>query len=72
MICKKCKQNISADCCYINGICVFCYHDIDEWDSNGQLVTRYEAIIPIICPNCLRNVPNVEFLKKKGCSWCQK
>jgi hypothetical protein len=74
MICNECKQNISPDCCYTNRICVFCYHNITEWDSNGQLVTRYEAIIPLICPNCGRNAPNSEFInKKKGyCKWCQK
>jgi uncharacterized CHY-type Zn-finger protein len=72
MICKKCKQNISPDCSYTNNICVFCYHDIDEWDSNGLLVIRYEAIRPIICPNCLRDMPNNDFPYKKGCKWCQE
>jgi hypothetical protein len=72
MICKKCKQNISPDCCYDNNICVFCYHNITEWDSNGQLVTLAEAIRPPICPYCNRNIPNIQFLYKKGCQWCQK
>lgn len=70
MICKKCKQDISGDCYYKNGICVFCYHDITEWDSNGLLVTRYEAINPIICPNCNRVMPNVDFKRKHGCKAC--
>jgi len=43
MICKKCKQDISPDCCYDNHICVFCYHNITEWDSNGQLITKNDV-----------------------------
>lgn len=72
MICKKCKHDISSDCCYTDDICVFCYHDVTEWDSNGLLLTRYESIRPIICPNCLRKMPNSDFLYKEGCKWCQK
>lgn len=71
MICKVCKQDIRADC-YYDKICVFCYHNITEWDSNGSLVTRYEATLPMLCPNCNRNVPNINFLTKKECKWCQK
>ena len=71
MICKKCKLNISPDCCYDNGICVFCYHNIGSWDSNGFLVTKKEALINT-CPNCFRQVPNQNWWKKKGCIWCQK
>lgn len=72
MICKKCKQDISPDCCYTNDICVFCYHDITEWDSNGQLITRYEAIQPILCPYCGRSVPSKDHFYKGRCKWCQK
>ena len=74
MICKKCLQDISADCCYTNDICVFCYHDITEWDSNGLLITRYEAIRPILCSNCSREMPNIKFLNKnkKTCKWCKQ
>jgi uncharacterized CHY-type Zn-finger protein len=72
MICKKCKQDISPDCCYDNHICVFCYHNITEWDSNEQLITKYEALRPIICPNCLRNLPNKKYLNKNNtCKWCK-
>jgi len=82
MICKICRQDISPDCVLIddfkkdekevlkNAICVFCYYNIDSWDSNGILVTRYEAIRPLICPNCGRNVPNTDFLIKRCCKWC--
>lgn len=69
MYCPKCKQDISPDCCYDN-ICVFCYHSITEWDSNGALITRYEAIKPIICPNCFRQLPNNTFFAGRGCKWC--
>jgi hypothetical protein len=27
------------------GECVFCYYDISAWDSNGQLVTKEQALI---------------------------
>lgn len=70
MICKKCKLNISPDCCY-DKICVFCYHNIKEWDSNGMLITKKEALIDM-CPNCYRRIPNQEFYYKRGCKWCQK
>jgi hypothetical protein len=72
MICKKCKQDILLDCMYTNNICVFCYHDIIEWDSNGQLITHYEAIRPMLCPNCDRNMPNADWKVIGGCKWCQK
>ena len=82
MICRQCRQNISPDCVLIddfkkdekevlkNAICVFCYYGIDSWDSNGQLVTRYEAIHHTICHNCGRTLPNVDFKLKNGCRWC--
>jgi len=69
MFCKKCKLNISADCCY-DDICVFCYHNIDSWDSNGTLITKDEAIRPFICLNCQRMISNQEFLRDKGCKFC--
>ena len=71
MYCKKCKQNIMPDCCYTNGICVFCFHNITEWDSNGQLITRYEAIIPLYCPYC-EKIILPSWRRGKGCHWCQK
>lgn len=70
MICKKCNINISPDCIYDISICVFCYHNIKSWDSNGMLITKKEAIIDR-CPNCCRNVPNQSWWKKRGCKWCQ-
>lgn len=44
MLCKVCLEDISADCMLTNGICVFCHYQIDEWDSNGQLVKKKDAI----------------------------
>jgi len=43
MICKKCKIDISGDCMLTNDICVFCYYQIDSWDSNGQIITKDDA-----------------------------
>jgi len=68
MFCKKCKLNISADCCY-DKVCVFCYYNIKSWDSNGILITKKEAIVNR-CPNCLRKIPNQEFFRDKGCKFC--
>lgn len=42
--CKKCHNHISADCFLDIGICVFCYYKTNEWESNGAIVTRKEAI----------------------------
>jgi len=69
MACKKCKMQISGDCMLTNGICVFCYYHITSWDSNGIEITKQEAIMDR-CPNCLRKIPNQEFLYKQGCKWC--
>lgn len=103
MYCKKCQRNISPDCVYTNGICVFCTHKISEWDSNGQVITKKEATLSdrnykqcinkdkdecviwsacndcyhyeydeLICPYCLRIMPNKDFRKHFGCKWCQR
>lgn len=45
MRCKLCRENISPDCMLNIEICVFCYYDCAGWDSNGQAVTREEAIL---------------------------
>ena len=42
--CKKCHKHISADCFLDIGVCVFCYYKIDDWDSNGAIVTKKEAM----------------------------
>jgi len=42
--CKKCHKHISADCFLDIGICVFCYYKTSEWESNGAIVTKKEAI----------------------------
>jgi len=42
--CKKCHNHISADCFLDIGICVFCYYKTNEWESNGTIVTKKEAI----------------------------
>ena len=44
MFCKKCYEDISGDCVLTSGICVFCYYKINEWDSNGQLIKKKDAI----------------------------
>lgn len=42
--CRSCFEHISGDCMLDNGICVFCFYKIEEWDSNGQLLKRKDAI----------------------------
>jgi hypothetical protein len=44
-----------------------------------KLVKELEPLIlklyfydDLICPYCLRKVPNKEFFIMKGCKWCQK
>jgi len=69
MVCKQCKRDIYADCMLTNGICVFCYYFIHDWDSNGQLVKEQDAI-NWQCWNCNRTVPNQNFWFKHGCKWC--
>jgi rRNA maturation endonuclease Nob1 len=64
--CKKCKLNISGDCMLTIGVCVFCYYGINSWDSNGQLVTKKEAIL-WECPNCHKLFSG---LKKNKCRFC--
>ena len=44
MRCKLCREDISGDCMLEIGICVFCWYDTDEWESNGQPMTRDEAL----------------------------
>ncbi len=46
MKCKLCGEHIAPECLlYSLEICVFCFYDTDEWESNGQLITRDQAII---------------------------
>lgn len=45
MYCKKCLEFIRGDCLLNNGICVFCYYNINTWDSNGRKVSKNEAIV---------------------------
>lgn len=45
MYCKKCLEFIRGDCLLENNICVFCYYNINEWDSNGIKVLKSEAIV---------------------------
>lgn len=42
--CKKCFEFIRADCMLTNGICVFCYYNTDEWESNAEIVKKKDAI----------------------------
>lgn len=46
MKCKLCGEDIASECLlYSLEVCVFCFYDTDEWESNGQLITRDQAII---------------------------
>jgi len=45
MRCKLCREDIRPDCVFDVGICVFCWHDTDNWDPNGQPVTRDQVIL---------------------------
>lgn len=60
MFCKVCLEDISPDCVLTNGKCVFCHYQIKEWDSNGQLVKKKDAIITY--KNFFKNY--VEYYKK--------
>jgi len=42
--CKKCFEEVSNDCILTNGICVFCHYHIDDWDTNGHVVTKKQSI----------------------------
>lgn len=41
--CKQCLNEYTADCIYSNGICVFCRHNTDKWESNGKIVLQKES-----------------------------
>lgn len=45
MFCKECFEDISPDCMLTNRTCVFCYYKIKEWESNGRVVKKRNAII---------------------------
>jgi len=45
MRCKLCREDIRPDCLFKVGICVFCWYDTNDWDSNGQPVTRDQVIL---------------------------
>lgn len=45
MFCKVCLEDISPDCMLTNGQCVFCYYKIKNWDSNGKLINKKNALI---------------------------
>jgi 5-methylcytosine-specific restriction endonuclease McrA len=61
MFCKECFEDISPDCMLQNNICVFCYYKIGEWDSNGKIVRKKDAIIS--SENLFRNY--IEHYKKQ-------
>lgn len=44
MRCKLCNKNITLDCMLISKECVFCAYKTDEWDSNGELITKAESM----------------------------
>ena len=45
MFCKECLEDISPDCMLTNGRCVFCHYKIKEWESNGLIVKKKDAIV---------------------------
>lgn len=44
MKCKKCNEYITPDCMLMEGECVFCAYKTNEWDSNGELITKEQSI----------------------------
>lgn len=43
--CKQCNKKFTSDfILVIEGICVYCHHNINEFYMNGELVTKQEAI----------------------------
>lgn len=43
--CKQCNKKFISDfILVIEGICVYCYHNTNEFYMNGDLLTRQEAI----------------------------
>ena len=42
--CKKCFEHITNDCILTNDICVFCYYKTNEWESNGKILAKKEAL----------------------------
>jgi len=45
MICKECFEDIYPDCMLTNNKCVFCHYKTRQWDSNGQIIKKKDAII---------------------------
>jgi hypothetical protein len=43
--CKLCGEVVRGDCCLTIGICAYCFYNTNNWDSNGRLVTREEAVL---------------------------
>lgn len=43
--CKQCKKKFESDyILIIEGICVYCHHNINKFYVNGELMTKQEAI----------------------------
>lgn len=42
--CKECFEHIDNDCILSNGLCVFCFYKINEWESNGKRIAKKDAI----------------------------
>ena len=42
--CKKCFDHFSGDCILSNGRCVFCHYGTQEWESNGRVIPKKEAL----------------------------
>jgi len=75
MFCKECGEDISPDCALMNGICVFCYHKTDEWESNGNILKKEDAIVNyrkllkgyiVFCNKTLENIKELYKKLPKG------
>ena len=51
---KSCG-NKDSDCCVIWSACRTCYYYIKS---------------ELVCPNCGRELINIQFKRKNGCQWC--
>lgn len=38
--------------------------------TKEEYLTLENKTDELICPNCLRSLPNKSFFKKRGCIWC--
>jgi hypothetical protein len=49
------------------------YRSNEIWTKEAdRLLTEMAINYCLMCPNCDRKMPNVNFRKRKGCKWCMK